>query len=339
MYQSIHIQNFRQFTDFHIENLARVNLIGGRNNTGKTALLEAVALVSGHVDPHYILRFPEAYPSWAAAFQNPQQAIRLEGQTQAGEEVLIQFRLSNLLQNIEESFARFIQEQAAGGILSLEQVEILAVDYQGQNVYLYKADDRVIINRNPQAFYRLSFGAPSSSPQLPKLKKLAEQFGLIKEEGEEKMLLEALQILEPRLTRLYDKYQANIETSIIWGEVGGIRLPFASMGQGINRLLEWTLGMRDIEGGILCIDEIDNGLHHSKMAPIWKHLDSLARRFEVQIFASTHSDEMIQAARQAFSDTSLEDFMYYRLENDPLQIIELNGEELTTLDELALEIR
>src|SRR5436853_2396280 len=52
MFQSVTIKNFRCFQDFTLgsqdEPLARINLIAGKNNTGKTALLEAIRL---HCDP------------------------------------------------------------------------------------------------------------------------------------------------------------------------------------------------------------------------------------------------------------------------------------------------
>ena len=46
MFTSLSIKNFRCFSDFTIEPLERVNLIAGENNSGKTALLEAVFLVA-----------------------------------------------------------------------------------------------------------------------------------------------------------------------------------------------------------------------------------------------------------------------------------------------------
>jgi AAA15 family ATPase/GTPase len=42
MYKSFHIQNFRCFEDLEINDLARINLIAGKNNVGKTSLLEAI---------------------------------------------------------------------------------------------------------------------------------------------------------------------------------------------------------------------------------------------------------------------------------------------------------
>ncbi len=56
MYTSFSIENFRCFENMTIEPLARVNLICGENNTGKTALLEALWLHSGPNLPDLGLR-------------------------------------------------------------------------------------------------------------------------------------------------------------------------------------------------------------------------------------------------------------------------------------------
>ena len=46
MYKSFRVKNFRCFKDLQINDLGRVNLIAGKNNTGKTALLEAMYLLA-----------------------------------------------------------------------------------------------------------------------------------------------------------------------------------------------------------------------------------------------------------------------------------------------------
>ena len=46
MLNSLRVTNFRAFRDLHISRLGKVNLIVGRNNVGKTSLLEAVHLYS-----------------------------------------------------------------------------------------------------------------------------------------------------------------------------------------------------------------------------------------------------------------------------------------------------
>lgn len=45
MLNAIHIQNFRLFKDFQLHDLARVNLVVGKNNAGKSSLLEALYLL------------------------------------------------------------------------------------------------------------------------------------------------------------------------------------------------------------------------------------------------------------------------------------------------------
>src|SRR5712692_9029952 len=51
MFTSFTLKNFRCFRELQIEPLERVNLIAGKNNTGKTALLEAIWLQLGPNDP------------------------------------------------------------------------------------------------------------------------------------------------------------------------------------------------------------------------------------------------------------------------------------------------
>ena len=47
MYKSFMVKNFRCLADIEIEPLERINLIAGKNNVGKTALLEALWLHHG----------------------------------------------------------------------------------------------------------------------------------------------------------------------------------------------------------------------------------------------------------------------------------------------------
>ena len=53
MYTSLSIKNFRAFQSLEVEGLKRVNLFTGRNNSGKTSVLEAVYLLEGE---HVTLR-------------------------------------------------------------------------------------------------------------------------------------------------------------------------------------------------------------------------------------------------------------------------------------------
>ena len=42
MLKSVKIENFRGFKSFELQQLGRINLLVGENNTGKTSILEAI---------------------------------------------------------------------------------------------------------------------------------------------------------------------------------------------------------------------------------------------------------------------------------------------------------
>ena len=51
MLESLRVKNYRVFKDLKIDGLHRINLIAGKNNSGKTSLLEAMFLLSGGGNP------------------------------------------------------------------------------------------------------------------------------------------------------------------------------------------------------------------------------------------------------------------------------------------------
>ncbi len=107
MLRDLTIQNYRCFKDFHINGLARVNLIVGMNNIGKTSLLEAVYLLvnqeniqclidlirnRGEISEQSISLIPGEIQQRADGYQvkhifyghqlNPSQIISLQSQTE-----------------------------------------------------------------------------------------------------------------------------------------------------------------------------------------------------------------------------------------------------------------
>ena len=99
-------------------------------------------------------------------------------------------------------------------------------------------------------------------------------------------------------------------TPMIWGDIGLSELvPLPAMGEGMTRLARILLGMSSVPGGVILVDEIEIGIHHSAMVGAWKAIGQAAERFDVQVFATTHSFECIQKAVEAFTP---EGFRYFR---------------------------
>ena len=57
MLNSLNIRNYRSLKELKISSLGKVNLITGKNNTGKSTILEAIALYAGKGDLSIIYQF------------------------------------------------------------------------------------------------------------------------------------------------------------------------------------------------------------------------------------------------------------------------------------------
>ena len=139
-----------------------------------------------------------------------------------------------------------------------------------------------------------------------------ERFSNMRQSGTVQVLIDALKVVEPRLEGLeilFDNIHANV----------GLRqlISLSSLGDGMNRTAGLILAMHEKSDGIVFIDEIENGIHHTVQCKVWQAIGQLASDLNIQVFATTHSLEMIRAAYQAFSEADdLENLRLHRLDRD-----------------------
>ncbi|MDM8523711.1 ATP-binding protein, partial [Desulfococcaceae bacterium HSG8] len=72
-------------------------------------------------------------------------------------------------------------------------------------------------------------------------------------------------------------------------------IPLNGMGDGVLRILQLVLGIFPATNGFLLIDEFENGLHFSVQKQIWKLIFELSSELNIQVFATTHSWDCIEA--------------------------------------------
>jgi ABC-type branched-subunit amino acid transport system ATPase component len=160
--------------------------------------------------------------------------------------------------------------------------------------------------------------------------------------GGEERLNSLLSKIEPRLkaVRSLNPYQA----ALLYADIGlKERIPAVHLGQGFVRLLSiyseiLASGQND---SVLLIDEFENGLHYSVLTEVWRGILNLAEQENVQVFATTHSYECIQAAHAAFAETLAYDFALHRLEEvkGEITVISYDRETLETSLKSNFEIR
>ena len=91
-------------------------------------------------------------------------------------------------------------------------------------------------------------------------------------------------------------------------------LPIRCLGNGMQRILGISLALVNAKDGMLLIDEIENGLHHSVQSDLWCLIFQLAHRLNVQVFATTHSWDCIKAFQHAAQENEQVQGVLIRLE-------------------------
>jgi AAA15 family ATPase/GTPase len=107
-------------------------------------------------------------------------------------------------------------------------------------------------------------------------------------------------------------------------------------------VLTIILGLVNCDNGYLLLDEFENGLHHTVQEQLWKVIFELAERLNIQVFATTHSNDCIAAFEKVLNSTSNNySGKLIRLENRNGEIvqIEFSLEELKIAQNLDIETR
>lgn len=97
-------------------------------------------------------------------------------------------------------------------------------------------------------------------------------------------------------------------------------MPISSFGDGLKKVLALASIMLSIENGVLLIDEIETAIHTSALSDVFSWLLKSAKRQNVQIFTTTHSEEALSNFLTNNENYGL-NISVFRLESDQGQII------------------
>jgi len=310
MIESLQISNFRCFDNVELDDLKTINLVVGRNASGKTALLEALYFTLGSPALAFKLRtwrgmgaslqFTETTESrnalWRDLFykfeQNRVVHIAFKGTGQSERAVRISCRL-------RESQAVSTKKDTA----AVSDIPPITFTYlKGTNVLAvvkpeFKADGTVIMANAPQPARGAFF--PSVLPLDPK--ETANNFSNLSRKGELRPIIDSLR----ELTAYEFLNDLSIEVSndipMVFASITGVaeKIPLGLISTGLSRLVAFLVAIANSEGGILIVDEIENGFYFDSMKDIWEILRKFCLRYDVQLFASTHSAECLEAAGEA----------------------------------------
>jgi len=303
--ESFLIENYRVFKRLEIPRLGRVNLLVGRNNSGKSSVLEAVRL----------------YASRGA---------------------------DETIQSILESHDELRPEKVIGTAVAILQL------FHGRGAQTSRTRIRIgPIEGDADRTLTLFLGFESLPASLPVTHAYVSPQGITSDAAAHLWDLIALTDLEQDVTSALRIIDPEIERISFIGESDRKRVPMAklssesrpvalrSLGDGVNRLLGIALSLASARGGVLLIDEVENGIHFSAQRQLWELIFRLARSLDTQVFATTHSWDCIEAFQQAAAADTNEEAALVRLDvhDDAISPTSFSERELAIVTREQIEVR
>ncbi|MGB0561886.1 MAG: AAA family ATPase, partial [Spirulinaceae cyanobacterium] len=345
------------FKSFELEPLGRINLLVGKNNTGKTSILEAINIFWDHEKENaleeVLQRRSEAQNIKYSLIKSIETSkmelgVLAEMKTKyvfAGKLVVPEIHFS--VTGTTKQLTQILQVDISEDLKLDEDTRKLIAQVQGKDKFYVetthlvkkKEDTSYIENINGQVIFSTEsrFLIPTSI-DLDLARDLYREIVL---NPEEENLLDSLRILEPRIERIAAD-PSNESTSFyikLKGEQH--RVPLNTMGDGMWRMLSITLILVTAKGGVVLIDEIDTGLHYTAMVDMWRFIWKVAQRLDVQVFATTHnSDCWMSLATVAEEENTGEDgITIHRIEKGASRSIVFNGKQMAIAAERGIEVR
>jgi hypothetical protein len=356
--QTLTIERFRAIRQLLIENLGRVNLITGRNNTGKSSVLEALRLLASGASTDVIgniLQFREEY-SRDIRYSQPldeEGFFKLSGLFHgfppfSGEidPIVIESRGGQVPMklSIGTVWVRWVEDsdgmnrpisQKTPSLFPEEgwSPAIEVNDIAGKPRYLTRP---TYPSRQPAEESRMPcvFVSPYGGEQTAELGALWDKIAL---SDSEKAVVEALRIINPEISAVSmvgGESPRQQRRAIVRAEGIPRPVPLRTFGDGLNRLFGIALSLVNAKDGLLLIDEFENGMHHTIQVDVWRAIFRLARDLDIQVVATSHSWDSIEAFQKAASEVP-EEGVLVRLTRKGQDIIPTLFRE----DELAIAAR
>lgn len=318
--KSINISKFRGLDHLIIEDFSRINLFIGRNNSGKSSILESIFLLIGMSNPG----LPEKI--------NQMRGLKIK----TADDFKYVFNKLNFNNNPEfkgafsDSLHRTLRlnpiyGKLRGGASDHRDVEIedLSSDAStaSPNVTGIELDFSIKRTHQKKESYKNSITYNFPSLQLSQNNKYREELQAVYIYGNSNdlntlaryseivklkksdIVLSALQLIDPNIESIHALPDGLFFSYKDIDEL----LPSNISGDGVRKYLNIITTIVERKNNIILIDEIENGLHYSAHSLLWKSILSMLNLFDVQLFISTHNIETLKCLKELLDESDYVD--------------------------------
>ncbi len=354
MIKSLAIKNFRCFKDAGLSDLKRINIVTGRNATGKTVLLESLFL-SGGGSPLVVLKL--------RAFRGMGDNAQINSATlqRLWEDLFWRFDTHHPIEirgigSSQDSRALLISDVGNGSLTiplsdengggeaaepSTESPIQFTWQYEGRPDF----QDRP--KMTPKGLQIETTQPPSPSIMFPanftlNPEETANRLSDIRRKNKQGELLAAMRTVFPDVSDV--SVENNAGAWMVYMSIPHVptqMIPMALHSAGMNRFVAILLGIASAPKGLVLVDEIENGLYYKTLPDVWKALHRFADQYKTQLFVTTHSMECLSAAKDAIQGAP-QDFALIRAnldENGDRWLDTFSGEKLAGALESGFELR
>lgn len=344
MIDNVEISNFRGIHHSKIDELSQVNLFFGKNNCGKSSLLEGLFLVCGQSNP----LLPVTINNLRTYTGLSENDIRyFFYQMDTSNEIVIstdgtqQRHLAiNLISEADATGLNDISTDIAHRYGLRMKFNTKDGEYFSEVMYDVSRSNQIELKPRIDSRYKEVLKCDFLTPRYDSSASM-EGLQNIYLNKDEAFLAEALKVIEPMAK------DPLFVDNVMLVDVGlPQRIPINLMGDGIRKIVSFLTSIYKCRDGVVLIDELSNGFHYSVMKSVWTIVIRAAIKNNVQIFATTHDEDSIRGFQQAALEYMNESgkevatgFKLQRIANDELKSYRFSVNQLGYAMEQEMEVR
>lgn len=344
MFNKIEIERFRGIKYASIEGFKQINLFFGKNNCGKSSLLESLFLASGLSNPLLPIHvnFMRGYSKarlndLKLDFYNLDSSspihIRMENEEERDLEISIfEQKQNNVSLNADDTNILSNVEEGKYGLKIDFKINNNHFESQLRFDSSNSTDATRIVSKQYVESLRCIYLSPKYdfSASIQGLKNILQN-------KDEHFIVEGLKLIEPRVRDfIFTDKEMLVDVGIVK------RIPVNMLGDGARKIVSLLTAVYDCKDGALLVDEISNGFHYSVMCSLWKVLINAAIRNNTQLFVTTHDVDSIKGLRDAALENYKDivaTFKLLKTDDDELKAYHYSLESLDYSINQEIEVR